>query len=280
MCVSGSLISSSTWRSSSVSAPCSIELDLLAELAREVAHQARQLVPGVADRLHARLHHAFLQLGGDLRQALQAARRTRRACRCAAPAAAGCGSAPARSPASSALRADRRLTRMVSLRAARRRRVGGRRRRVRLSVSRAPAAAPSASRRAMSVAIVARAARRRGLDRRQHVLDPSIAAMTALTTSGAATSSLALAQPAEHALRGMRQRLEPRQRKESACSLDGMEQAEDVLQQRRIGAASRVARDRRRARRGSRSSRSGTPCSSSSMHLPATARPSREPPES
>ncbi len=71
MWVSGSLISSSTWRSSSVSAPSMLQLDLLAELVREVAHDARQLGPGIADRLHARLHHAFLQVGGDVRQALQ-----------------------------------------------------------------------------------------------------------------------------------------------------------------------------------------------------------------
>ena len=47
------------------------ELDLLAELRREVAHDPRQLLPGGADRLHARLHDAFLQLGGDVREALQ-----------------------------------------------------------------------------------------------------------------------------------------------------------------------------------------------------------------
>ena len=47
------------------------ELDLLAELVGEIAHDARQLLPGIADRLHARLHHAFLQLGGDVGQALQ-----------------------------------------------------------------------------------------------------------------------------------------------------------------------------------------------------------------
>ena len=49
-----------------------LELDLLAELGREIAHDARQLLPGIADRLHARLHDAFLQLGGDVGEPLQA----------------------------------------------------------------------------------------------------------------------------------------------------------------------------------------------------------------
>ena len=48
-----------------------LEVDLLAQFMRQVAHQARQLGPGIADRLHARLHHPFLQVGGDVRQALQ-----------------------------------------------------------------------------------------------------------------------------------------------------------------------------------------------------------------
>ena len=48
-----------------------LELDRLAELGREVAHDPRQLLPGIADRLHARLQHAFLQLGGDVREPLQ-----------------------------------------------------------------------------------------------------------------------------------------------------------------------------------------------------------------
>ena len=48
-----------------------LQLDLLAELGGEIAHDARQLLPGVADRLHARLHHAFLQLGGDVGEPLQ-----------------------------------------------------------------------------------------------------------------------------------------------------------------------------------------------------------------
>ena len=48
-----------------------LKLDLLAEIGREIAHDSRQLLPSVADRLHARLHHAFLQLGGDIRQPLQ-----------------------------------------------------------------------------------------------------------------------------------------------------------------------------------------------------------------
>ncbi len=47
------------------------QFDPLVELVREVAHQARQLAPGIADRLHARLHDAFLQVGGDVREPLQ-----------------------------------------------------------------------------------------------------------------------------------------------------------------------------------------------------------------
>ena len=47
------------------------QLDLLAEFVGQIAHDARQLLPGIADRLHARLHDAFLQLGGDVGQPLQ-----------------------------------------------------------------------------------------------------------------------------------------------------------------------------------------------------------------
>jgi len=47
------------------------QVDLFAELGRQVAYDAWQLLPGVADRLHARLHHAFLQLGGDVGEPLQ-----------------------------------------------------------------------------------------------------------------------------------------------------------------------------------------------------------------
>ena len=47
------------------------ELDVLAELGAEIAHDARQFLPRIADRLHARLHHAFLQLGGDVGKPLQ-----------------------------------------------------------------------------------------------------------------------------------------------------------------------------------------------------------------
>ena len=47
------------------------QIDLLAELVAEIAHDARKFLPRIADRLHARLHHAFLQLGGDIREALQ-----------------------------------------------------------------------------------------------------------------------------------------------------------------------------------------------------------------
>ena len=48
-----------------------LELDVLAELGREIAHDARQLLPGIADRLHAGAHHAVLKLGGDVGQPLQ-----------------------------------------------------------------------------------------------------------------------------------------------------------------------------------------------------------------
>ena len=48
-----------------------LQLDRLAELGRQVAHDPRQLLPGDADLLHARLHDAFLQLGGDVREPLQ-----------------------------------------------------------------------------------------------------------------------------------------------------------------------------------------------------------------
>ncbi len=42
-----------------------LQTDLLAAGRREVAHHPRDLGPDVLDRLHARLHDAFLQLGGD-----------------------------------------------------------------------------------------------------------------------------------------------------------------------------------------------------------------------
>ncbi len=43
----------------------------LARHALHVAHDAREAVPDVPDRLHARLHHGFLELGGHERQALR-----------------------------------------------------------------------------------------------------------------------------------------------------------------------------------------------------------------
>ena len=46
------------------------QLDLLAEVVRKIAHQPRHGVPGDADRLHPRLHDAFLQIAGELGQAL------------------------------------------------------------------------------------------------------------------------------------------------------------------------------------------------------------------
>src|SRR5207244_3572464 len=45
--------------------------NLLAEGVRKVAHNARQLVPDHADRLHPGLHDAFLQFRGDQVQALR-----------------------------------------------------------------------------------------------------------------------------------------------------------------------------------------------------------------
>ena len=47
------------------------KLDGLAEFGSKIAHDAGQFLPRIADRLHARLHHAFLQLGGDIREPLQ-----------------------------------------------------------------------------------------------------------------------------------------------------------------------------------------------------------------
>jgi hypothetical protein len=46
------------------------ELDLLAQFGREVAHDPRQLLPRIPDRLHSGLHHPFLELGGDVGEPL------------------------------------------------------------------------------------------------------------------------------------------------------------------------------------------------------------------
>ena len=48
-----------------------VELDLLVEFERQFAHQPRQLLPGIGDRLHAGLHDALLQLGGNGGEALK-----------------------------------------------------------------------------------------------------------------------------------------------------------------------------------------------------------------
>ncbi len=53
--------------------PLHVELNLLAAGMGQVAHQARHHAPGHADRLHARLHHPFLELGGDQIQPLRGA---------------------------------------------------------------------------------------------------------------------------------------------------------------------------------------------------------------
>src|SRR5205823_1982758 len=47
------------------------EVDLLAEVLGEIADDAGQFLPRVADRLHARAHDRFLELRGHRRQALQ-----------------------------------------------------------------------------------------------------------------------------------------------------------------------------------------------------------------
>ena len=47
------------------------QLEVLAQFAGEVAHDPRQLLPGMTDRLHPRLHDAFLQFGRDVREPLQ-----------------------------------------------------------------------------------------------------------------------------------------------------------------------------------------------------------------
>ena len=47
------------------------ELDVFAEFGGKVSNNARQLLPSVADRLHARAHDAVLQFGGDVGESLQ-----------------------------------------------------------------------------------------------------------------------------------------------------------------------------------------------------------------
>ncbi len=46
------------------------EIDLFAQFVGEVTHKTWQLLPGGADRLHARLHDAILQFAGQCREAL------------------------------------------------------------------------------------------------------------------------------------------------------------------------------------------------------------------
>ncbi len=54
-----------------------LDRDLLAARLGEVAYDARELAPDVPDRLHARLHHAFLQLRGHQIEALRRGQRIR-----------------------------------------------------------------------------------------------------------------------------------------------------------------------------------------------------------
>ena len=71
MWVSGSLISSKHLAVEFGVRAVHLQIDFFAEFVRQIAHDARQLRPRIADRLHARLHHAFLQFGGNIRQPLQ-----------------------------------------------------------------------------------------------------------------------------------------------------------------------------------------------------------------
>jgi hypothetical protein len=48
-----------------------LQSDVFAEINREVTHDARQFLPRIADRLHARLHYFLLDLARDAGQALQ-----------------------------------------------------------------------------------------------------------------------------------------------------------------------------------------------------------------
>ena len=73
MCISGSLMSSTTLRSSSVSSPVQHQLDVLAGLLAEVADQPRHLLERLADRHHAHRHRVALQVAGDALQLRQAA---------------------------------------------------------------------------------------------------------------------------------------------------------------------------------------------------------------
>ena len=47
-----------------------LQVHLLGKFERQIAHDAWQLRPSIADRLHARLHDAFLQLGGHVAETL------------------------------------------------------------------------------------------------------------------------------------------------------------------------------------------------------------------
>jgi hypothetical protein len=48
-----------------------LHLHPLAARKRQIAHHARKSSPDIFDRLHPRLHHAFLQLGRDQAQTLR-----------------------------------------------------------------------------------------------------------------------------------------------------------------------------------------------------------------
>ena len=296
-CVNGSLISSSTWRSSSVSAPVSTSsISLPSSVARSRV-EPRQLLPGRADGLHARFHHPLLQLGRDAGEPLQrrlevgvlaaardldelvagehqlrdhrhqafqrvepdadgldaaarpAARRRRAHCaparrrapcppagagrrprrlRPGAGGAAGRGAgAPGAAPGPERVlersgAAGRGASADAEVRGI------GERLGVGLRGRGAAALLDLAFEIADQVGVVAFGLRRRLLQRLQDLLDPVDRGQRQRHRVGG--DGRALAEPADHRFRGVRQRLEARQAEEAAGALDGVHQPEDVGQ--------------------------------------------------
>jgi len=246
-----------------------LQVDLLVELVAQVAHQARQLGPGVADGLHARLHHAFLQLRGQVVQALQ--RRgeigvllgTHDLQQLVAGehqlADHGHQVLEHVDADADALRGDRGI---LGLGAGRRRRSGGgSRSRLRLDGlhggrfdfgdllddwrgrgsrcggrgrGNAGIAAFGKGVEALDqVAVLAGGLGLGLLQDREKALD-AIQRFEDQADSGGRDGQLAIADPAEHVLAGVSDRFQPRQAEEAAGALDGVHDAEDVAEQLRI----------------------------------------------